>query len=247
MITVVTPAYNAEKSIEKTIQSVINQTYTDWKMIVVDDCSKDNTCEIVQKFADIDERIILIKHKKNGGVAAARNTALKAAKGDYIAFLDSDDLFLPEKLERQLTFMQENDYALTYTKYQYIDEEDKLGKEITVPNEMSYTDIFKNTAIACLTVMVNRKKVGEFYMPPLNHTEDQCTWQEILSRGYKAYGLCEVLSLYRVSANSMTGNKLKVIKRQWYTYRGYHKLSLMKSAYYFMCYAYNAVMKRKGK
>ncbi len=247
MISIITPAYNAEKSIAKTIESVLAQTHTDWEMIIVDDCSKDNTYDVAKQYADKDDRIKVVKQEKNGGVASARNTALKLAKGDYIAFLDSDDLFLPDKLEKQLKFMEENGYVLTYTKYQNIDEKDALGKVISVPNKMTYEDIFRNTAIACLTVMVNRKKSGEFYMPPLNHTEDQCTWQDILSRGYEAYALQEVLSLYRVSSNSLTGNKFKVIKRQWYTYRKYHKLSLVKSSYYFMCYAFNAVMKRTGK
>ena len=247
MISIITPAYNAEGCIAKTIESVLSQTYPDWEMIIVDDCSKDNTYDVAKQYADKDDRIKVVKQEKNGGVASARNTALKLAKGDYIAFLDSDDLFLPNKLEKQLKFMQNNDYVLTYTEYQNIDENDVLGKKISVPKKMTYEDIFKNTAIACLTVMVNRKKSGEFYMPPLNHTEDQCTWQEILSRGYVAYALQEVLSLYRVSSASLTGNKFKVIKRQWYTYRKYHKLSLAKSAYYFVCYAFNAVMKRTVK
>jgi len=176
-------------------------------------------------------------------VAAARNTALDAAKGEYIAFLDSDDLWLPEKLEKQYAFMEKNHYALNYTKYRLFYSVDKLGKEISVPMKMTYKDIFKNTAIACLTVMVNRKMVGDFHMPPLNHTEDQCTWQEILKRGYEAYALDETLSLYRIKNNSLTSDKRKVIKRQWNTYRQYYKFPIYKSCYYFLCYAINALKK----
>ncbi len=243
MISIITPAYNAEEFIAETILSVQKQTFGDFEMIIVDDCSTDNTYEIVKEAAAADSRIKVIRHRKNSGVAAARNTALDAAKGDYIAFLDSDDLWLPEKLEKQYAFMEKNNYALTYTKYRLFHSSDELGKEISVPLKMTYKDIFKNTAIACLTVMVNRKMVGDFHMPLLNHTEDQCTWQEILKRGYVAYALNETLSLYRISNYSLTSNKRKVIKRQWNTYRNYYKLPMYKSSYYFLCYALNALKK----
>ncbi len=244
MISVITPAYNAGAYIAETIKSVKSQTYTDWEMIVVDDCSKDDTYEIAMKFSLEDDRIKVIQHSVNKGVAEARNTALKIAKGEFIAFLDSDDLWLPQKLEKQLDFMVKNDCALSYTMYQTFQDSENPGKIVAVPKKMTYTDIFKNTAIACLTVMVNKEKAGEFYMPPLKHTEDQCTWQEILKKGYVAYGLNENLALYRTNANSLTGNKKKVIKRQWSTYRDYYKFSILKSSYYFICYAFNAIKKR---
>lgn len=243
-ISIITPAYNAEQYIAETIKSVQNQTFSDWEMIIVDDCSTDDTYKLSYSFSEKDNRIKIIQHEKNCGVAAARNTALDAAKGDYIAFLDSDDMWMPEKLEKQLAFMENNRYALTYTKYQiYHTSSNKLGKIITVPKRMTYKSIFGNTAIACLTVMVNRKMVGAFHMPPLNHTEDQCTWQEILSRGYIAYGLDENLALYRISDKSLTGNKIISIKRQWSTYRNYHKFSVLRSCYYFICYAFSALFK----
>ncbi len=243
MISVITPAYNAAACIAETVASVQKQTYTDWEMIIVDDCSSDDTYAVAQALAAQDERIKVVRHEKNQGVAAARNTALDLAQGDYVAFLDSDDLWTAEKLEKQHAFMEENGHVLTYTQYQVYYGEGRCGKIIDVPPKMTYTDIFKNTAIACLTVMVNRKKSGDFHMPPLKHTEDQCTWQDILKRGYTAYALCENLALYRTSENSMTGNKKKVIKRQWSTYRDYYKFSLVKSGYYFVCYAINAVKK----
>jgi teichuronic acid biosynthesis glycosyltransferase TuaG len=213
-------------------------------MIIVDDCSKDNTYEVASEIAKTDNRIKVIRLKTNLGVAAVRNTALDIAKGDYVAFLDSDDQWVPEKLENQLAFMEANHYALTYTDYQmFTSDNESPGKVIHVPSQMTYTDIFKNTSIACLTVMVNRQLVGVFHMPLLNHTEDQCTWQEILKRGYVAYGLNENLAMYRVSNKSLTGNKSKAIKRQWHTYRKYYKLSLLKSSYYFICYVINALKK----
>lgn len=244
-VSIITPAYNSSKYLPETIKSVLNQTFTDWEMIIVDDCSKDNTYSVCCDFAKKDNRIKVFRHEQNSGVASARNTALMYAKGEYIAFLDSDDLWKEEKLEKQLSFMKDNDYAFSYTAYQTFNSfSGELNKVINVPCIMTYNDIFKNTSIACLTVMVNRSKTGEFKMPILDHAEDQCTWQSILKRGFKAYGLNENLALYRVSSNSLTANKYSVIKRQWHMYRNYYKFSLFKSGFYFMCYAFNAVKKR---
>ena len=244
-VSVITPAYNASEYIGEMIESVLNQTYDNWEMLIVDDCSSDNTVEIVKSYAEKDSRIKLILHSQNQGVATARNTALKEANGEYIAFLDSDDIWHKEKLLKQLDFMEKNQYVLTYTGYQkYLSETKEKGKVIEVPETMTYQSIFYNTAIACLTVMVNREKSGEFLMPLINHTEDQCTWQEILKRcDCKAYGLNENLALYRVSSNSLTGNKMNAVKKQWGTYRNYHKLSVVKSFVYFAGYVLNALKK----
>lgn len=243
-ISVITPAFNAANYIDETVQSVIAQTFSDWEMIIVDDASTDDTYQKITAWTEKDSRIKAVRLDKNSGVAAARNAALDNASGDFIAFLDADDLWLPEKLEKQYNFMRDNGYVLTYTEYKTFATNDRSQtKHVRVPHVMTYNSIFKNTAIACLTVMVDRKTAGDFRMPPLSHTEDQCTWQDILSRGYKAYALCEPLSLYRQGNGSLTDNKLKVIKRQWYTYRSYHKLSVVKSAYYFIAYATNAVIK----
>ena len=244
LISVITPAFNAEKCISAAIQSVIGQTYQNWEMLIVDDCSSDNTVDVVEKFCALDSRIKLIRHLKNQGVATARNTALAQAKGAYIAFLDSDDMWMPQKLYLQYRFMEENGYAFTYTAYQkYISKSEGKGKVIAVPKRMTRTAIFYNTVIACLTVMINKEKVGSFEMPLLNHAEDQCTWQEILSRGYVAYGLNENLALYRVSDNSLTTNKGKAAKLQWSVYRKYYNFSLLKSATCFLSYALHAIMR----
>lgn len=244
LISIITPAYNAGKFIAKTIDSVLAQTYGNYEMLIVDDCSSDDTVSIVESYATRDERIKLIRHEKNQGVAAARNTALAAAVGEYVAFLDSDDMWMPKKLERQLAFMEENGYVLTYTAYQkYFTDTDTVGKVLHVPTKMTHKSIFSNTAIACLTVMINRERSGEFSMPPLKHFEDQCTWQSILARGYVAYGLDENLALYRVSSGSLTANKKTAVKRQWAVYREYFGFSVVRSAYYFLGYAIRAVIK----
>lgn len=243
-VSIITPAYNAGKLLSETIASVRQQTFTDWEMIIVDDCSTDNTYKVALSFAANDDRIKVLLHEKNSGVAMARNTAIDVATGDYIAFLDSDDKWMPEKLEKQLDFMETNGYVLTFTMYQVFNSETgELGKIIKVPQKMTHKTIYSNTIIACLTVMVNRKVVGDFHMPIIPHTEDQCTWQDILSRGYEAYGLQENLALYREGNASLTNNKLNAAKKQWKTYREYHKFSLIKSFYYFACYAVNASLK----
>lgn len=244
MVSVITPAYNASEYIEECIESVRAQSYSNWEMIIVDDYSEDDTLKIAQDYAKRDRRIKVISHEINRGVAAARNTALKKAKGGYIAFLDSDDIWDKKKLFKQLCFMEENLYAITFTSYQKINAiTRKKGKVIKIPKIMTYEKIFGNTAMACLTVMVNRKAVGEFYMPSLAHTEDQCTWQDILNRGYVAYGLDENLAYYREGNMSLTIDKKRSIRQQWRTYRDYYKFGRMKSIYYFIQYFVNATIK----
>jgi teichuronic acid biosynthesis glycosyltransferase TuaG len=213
-------------------------------MIIVDDCSKDNTYQVACNFAAQDCRIKILRNAKNSGAAITRNTALAAATGDYIAFLDSDDLWLPKKLEKQIAFMENKQYALTYTPYQKFDTKTgKKGKIIRVPEKMTARRIYGDTSIGCLTVIVNRNIVGDFRMPLISHTEDNCTWQEILSRGYVAYRLNEVLSLYREGYASLTNSKKKAARLQWQTYREYYKFSVPESIFYFSCYTLNAVKK----
>ncbi len=242
-VSVITPAYNAAPYLEETIRSVQAQTFTDWEMIIVDDCSKDETYSLASKFAEYDRRIHVFRNEKNSGVAAARNKALDAAIGEYIAFLDSDDLWLPLKLEKQLRFMDEGKFVLTYTNYQKFDSKTgEIGKKIIkAPSVMTAERIYGDTSIGCLTVMVNRNISGRFHMPALGHTEDNITWQSILAKGFKAYRLDEVLSLYREGNTSLTSGKKKAALQQWKTYREYYKFSIPKSAFYFTQYAFHAV------
>lgn len=245
LVSIITPAYNAELYIEQTINSVLCQTYSNWEMLIVDDCSMDNTTHIVEQYCVADSRIRLLKHEQNQGVAAARNTALTQARGEFIAFLDSDDLWFPQKLEKQIHFMKENGFALTYTSYQMFGlNKTQGGKVIKPPAKMTHKKIFYNTGIACLTVMVDREKVGAFEMPLIKHFEDQCTWQSILKRGYVAYRLKDNLALYRVSSSSLTANKMNAIKQQWNVYRKFYKFTIFRSALYFAGYAWNAFIKR---
>ena len=244
-VSVITPAYNAEPFLEATVSSVQNQTFSDWEMIIVDDCSTDSTYMLAQRLAKSDARIRVLQNDKNSGVAVTRNRALDAAQGEYIAFLDADDLWLPDKLEQQIRFMETGQFVLTYTDYQKFDSATgtRRKKIIKAPKRMTAKSIYSNTAIGCLTVMVNRKKAGLFHMPNLKHTEDNITWQNILAKGYTAHRLDGVYSLYREGNSSLTSGKKKAAKQQWETYREYYKFSVVKSAYYFVQYAFHAFLK----
>ncbi|MDA3820250.1 MAG: glycosyltransferase family 2 protein [Candidatus Delongbacteria bacterium] len=245
MISIITPAYNASQFISNTIESVIAQTYKDWEMLIVDDCSSDNTMEIVQDYAKRDTRIRLIQNAENTGAAEARNVALRQAKGHYIAFLDSDDMWKPGKLEKQLSFMQGNDYAFTFTGYECVNEKaDKVLYNVNAKEAFSYRKFLRNTAIGTLTVMINRDKTGFFEMPRIRSSHDMALWLDIMKRGYKAYGLNECLAQYRLVEGSNTAGKLKAAKDVWRVYRDIEKLNLMYSCFNFTGYAVNAILKR---
>ncbi|WP_404445575.1 glycosyltransferase family 2 protein [Sutcliffiella horikoshii] len=245
LVSVITPSYNAEKFISATIESVRTQTYTNWEMIIVDDCSKDTTREILKEYGELDPRIKPIFLEENSGAAVARNTALKAAKGDYVAFLDSDDLWVPYKLEKQLAFMQKNDYAFTFTAYNLMDENGKpLDKVIDVPKQIDYKGLLKNTIIGCLTVMIDTRKVEPLQMPLIRTRQDFALWLKVLRQGHIAYGMQEPLANYRIVEGSISSNKLKTAKRNWYVYRKIEKLSLPYASWCFVNYAFYAIKKR---
>lgn len=244
LVSIITPAYNAEVYIAETIDSVQKQSYLNWELLIIDDCSTDNTCSIVEMYSHNDGRIKLIRQPMNGGVARARNTGLENAKGSFIAFLDSDDKWANDKLYKQMQFMELSNCVFCYSQYQNFNSiTGALGRIIRIPNKMRANDILGNTAIGCLTVLINKSVVGDFRMPLLGHTEDNVTWYEILQKGYTAYGIQETLAYYRVGNSSLTSNKGKAAKQQWSVYREYFKFSRHLSLYYFSKYCINAVIK----
>ncbi|WP_026576795.1 glycosyltransferase family 2 protein [Bacillus sp. UNC438CL73TsuS30] len=244
-VSIITPTYNAARFITETIQSVKDQTFTNWEMIIVDDCSFDNTVDIVKEEIEIDSRIKLIELKKNGGPANARNIAISEAKGNFLAFLDSDDLWLPQKLERQLMFMEKNKFDFSYTDYRIMTEEgEKTDIVFQVPAKIEYKGLLKNTMIGTLTVMLDKRKVGKVQMP-LNRdcSEDYGLWLSILSRGIHAHGLNEELAIYRKCENSLSSNKLKSARKTWNTYRKVEKINIPYAIWYFANYSLNALKK----
>lgn len=244
LVSIVTPAYNAERYISKTIDSVINQTYTNWEMLIVDDCSIDNTKYIIKEYSTKDHRIRIITMPENVGVANARNEAIKLSKGEYIAFLDSDDIWRVDKLEKQITFMANNKYDFTFTDYELINKNgNKLNKIITVPKKLNYYDALKGNSIPCLTVMINKKNVGLFRMPNIKH-EDYATWLNILKNNITAYGLNENLAMYRKSDNSITSNKFKSMFWTWNIYYKNQNLGFLKSVRCMINYILKNIKKR---
>lgn len=245
LVSVITPVFNSEKYIGKSIESVLNQTYPSWEMILVDDLSTDRSVEIIGDYMKKDERIKLIKLSENSGAAVARNTALDASAGRFIAFLDSDDLWKPEKLEKQLAFMQKNDYAFTFTDYELMDQDGNLlRKTIHMPDSIDYKGLLKNTIIGCLTVMLDRQQVGNIQMPNIRTRQDFALWLSVLKKGYRAYSIQEPLSIYRIVEGSISSNKFKAAKRNWFVYRKIEKLGLLYSSWCFANYVYTSIKKR---
>ena len=244
LVSVITPLYNGARYVMGTISSVQSQTYENWEMIIVDDCSTDDSQEIVLKLAAQDSRIKYYKNEKNLGAADTRNRAISLAQGRYIAFLDSDDLWKPEKLERQLARMEETQTAFSYTACEVIDTDGKTtGKERYVPESVSYKRLLKGNVIPCLTVVLDRTKFESIVMPKIGH-EDYATWLALLRECGQAYGINEVLASYRESSSSLSGNKLTAVGWTWNIYRKYLRLSLLESIYNFICYIIQALKKR---
>lgn len=247
MVSIITPVYNSEKLIGKTIECVLNQTYQNWEMLLVDDCSTDKSASIIKKYSKKDSRIKYIKLKENSGAAKARNKALEESKGRFIAYLDADDLWKPQKLEKQIEFMKKNKYGFTCTDYEKIDEDGKsLNKIVKIPNKVNYNLFLRNTIIQTVGVMIDTKITGKelLVMPNIRRRQDAATWCQLLKNGFDCYEVPENLSYYRVVSNSLSSNKLKAVKGTWNLYRNIEKLSLLKSCYCFIGYAFNAVKKR---
>ena len=236
LVSIITACYNSENYISETINSVLNQTHQNWELLIVDDCSTDNTKSLIKKFQKTEKRIKLFQLNENSGAAVARNKAIREAKGVFIAFLDSDDNWLPEKLERQLEFMIFNNYNLTHTSYELIDHQgNSLNKTIVPAKILGYKDMLYSNKIGCLTAIYNQRKIGKKYMPLLRKRQDYALWLKILKTGEKAYGLAEVLSQYRNTENSISNNKLNLIKWNWKLLREVENLSFIKSVYYLSC------------
>ena len=245
LVSIITPSYNSSKFIKDCVHSVFSQTYKNWEMIIVDDCSEDNSKEIISELSTKDKRIKPIFLEKNVGAAEARNTAIRQSKGKYVAFLDSDDLWNPKKLEIQLSFMNKNEIVFSYTNYQLMSENgEDISNFISAPEKMTYDSYLKNTIIGCLTVIIDREKSGEFEMPNICSSHDMALWLLIMRKGFDAYGLDENLARYRIVSTSNTTNKWRAAKDVWIVYRQFEKLSFFYSIWCFSNYAFNAIIKR---
>lgn len=272
LVSIIMPSCNSEKYIATAIESVTGQSYQNWELIVVDDYSTDDTPNIVTAFEKVDSRIVLIRQYERLGPAKSRNRGIKLARGRFIAFLDSDDVWLSEKLERQLSLMQSNNAALTYTAYQKMNSNGAMWPSaIEVPHTLTYRDLLKTNHIGCLTAMYDTQQLGKLYMPEdtkredlrlwlqiaklMHHHEDYAFWLGILKSigssrsrqlgNTRVMGINEVLALHRVHSQSVSSNKLRAATYQWAVYRKVEKLPLAQSLYYFLHYAYHGWKKNR--
>ena len=233
LVSIITPTYNCGKFIAETMDSVINQSYENWEMIIVDDCSTDNTKEVVEEYIKKDNRIKYHILEKNSGAAVSRTKAMELAKGKYIAFLDSDDLWTKDKLEKQIKFMEENNYNFTCTDYEQIDEKgNSLNKIIKTKTKTNYNGVLLTCPVGNSTVMYNVEALGKFVVPNIRKRNDDALWLQILKKEEYIYGMKEVLMKYRIRENSISSNKLQLVKYHWILYRDIEKLSVPRSIFH---------------
>lgn len=247
LVSIVTPVFNAEKFIKETILTVQDQTYSNWELLVVDDCSLDSSVKIVQELQKTDKRIKLFRLEKNSGVAMARNRGVSEAEGRYIAFLDADDLWDPEKLTMQVDFMKKSGSSFSFTGYLFADEKGQsVDRRVHVPYRMSKIDYLKNNLIWTSTVMIDTLEISKehFIMPDLSYGEDAIAWSNILTKIDYAYGLDEANSLYRRTSSSLSANKLKAIGKKWDLYQQFDGIPVFHRTLFFCLSLYNATRKR---
>ncbi|RHJ54933.1 glycosyltransferase family 2 protein [Bacteroides sp. AM10-21B] len=245
-VSVIMPVYNAEKYVAFAINSVLAQSYSNWELLVVDDCSTDLSVTLVSDYVKKDNRIRLFHtDKASGSPCEPRNVGIRNAQGRYIAFLDSDDVWLPNKLSEQLRWFDDGRTAIVYSNYEKISEEGvRAGRIVTAPQQVSYKELLKGNVIGNLTGMYDVEKVGKVYCRKIHH-EDYVLWLSILKKGYIAKNTNAVHALYRVRKQSVSANKLAVVSWQWNIYRNVEKIGCFSTCYYFVHYAWRALLKCK--
>lgn len=248
LVSIIVPVYNVEKYIAETIESVRRQTYENWELLLVEDCSTDGSLAVIEEYLarTEDARIRLIVLPANGGAARARNKGLSEAKGRYIAYLDADDLWESVKLEHELAFMTKQQAAFAFTGYEFADENGKgLGKIVRVPATLNYKQALKNTTIFTTTVIFDTALIPKDLLDmPEVKSEDTALWWKILRNGYIAHGLDENLVKYRRAGASLSSNKIKAIRRIWYLYRHVEGIGVLGSMWNLCFWAARAVLRR---
>lgn len=247
LVSIIMPLYNSEKFIQKTLESIEKQTYKNYEVLITDDLSTDMGPKIILEQQKKNPRIKLFKLKKNSGAAVARNNSILQATGKYIAFLDSDDLWKSDKLEKQIKFMEENNYDFSFTKYQKILEHGALtGETVKALKKITYKEALYYNPIGCLTAIYNAEKLGKIYMPLIRKRQDYGLWLKILKLT-DGYGLNENLAKYRLRKESISAKKIELIKWHWKLYREFEKLNFFKSIFYIFCYIFVKIFKIKEK
>lgn len=237
LVSIITPSYNSELYISEMIISVLNQTYKNFELIIVNDKSTDNSPLIIEKFVKNDDRVKLINLEVNLGVAFARNIGIKNSKGDYIAFLDSDDKWYSNKLEEQLKFMIINNYHFTFTTYNRFDNHGNILSVVKAPSRIDYKMLLKTCYPGCLTVMINRSYLDNLFFSTQTKREDFGLWLNVIKKTVYAYGLNIELAQYRVHSSQSSKKKLNMAYETWLLYRKIEKLNLFSSFFYFLNYS----------
>lgn len=237
LVSIITPLHNGEDFVEKTIKSVLSQTYKNWELIVIDDCSSDQGLLIVDNYSKNDSRISIFQNNKNSGPAISRNKAIELAKGQYIAFLDSDDLWTEDKLDYQINFMKYNNYPFTYAFYNQIDEQGNFIKSVDkLPLSVNYFSSLKSNKIGCLTAVYDVSYFGKVFMTDIAKRQDYTLWLKLLKKIDFAYCAPKILGNYRIREQSVSSNKFKLIKFHWKIYKDIERQGFFKSVYFITNY-----------
>ncbi|HEY4011413.1 MAG TPA: glycosyltransferase family 2 protein [Acidobacteriaceae bacterium] len=244
LVSVVMPAHNSERTLAESVRSVLAQTYPDWELVFVDDASTDGTLTLARELAREEPRIRVLSLEQNVGVAEARNRGIEAGTGQYLAFLDSDDLWLPDKLEVQVEFMRSTGAAFSFAQYRRIGVDGALGNPVPIPATVNYEQLLRGNSIGCLTVLIDRNQVLDISMPKIRH-EDYVTWLRILKQGHIAHGIQKDLARYRVTSASVSSDKRRSAGWTWNIYRRVEGLSVLKSAWCFLHYTIRAIYIRR--
>ncbi len=249
MVSIITPSYNCADFIADTIRSILAQTYKNWELLITDDCSTDNSREIIKAFSDSDPRIKLFCLRENSGAGIARNNSIEQACGRFIAFCDSDDRWYPEKLEKQLAFMEETGTGLSYTSYDTTDESGKIIGYVNCLPKLNFSKILRDNGIGCLTAIYDAEKIGKHYMPSIRKRQDWCLWISIIKKIGECHGLREPLAIYRIRSGSISSNKVAMLKYNFNVYHevlGYNRLTATTLLLgYFLPYYFYKKIKQK--
>lgn len=245
VVSIITPVYNSEKYLDDTLGSVLNQTYSDWEHILVEDCSTDKSREILDRWSAKDSRIRVIYNDQNRGAGYSRNLAIERARGRYIAFLDSDDIWDKNKLEIQISFMQQNNAAFCHTSYGYIDEagHDTLRPLRVSSKPVTYQMLLRRTEISCLTAVYDASILGKCYMTEHRLKQDYALWLAILKRGYVSQPVDVILAYYRQRKKSATSKKWKLIWSHVVFLKETQKFNLLTAVYYTLYWAFNGLFR----
>ena len=244
LVSVITPSYNSEKFIAQTIASVQSQMHQNWEMILVDDASSDNTIEIIKNLMLNDNRIKLIELPQNSGPAVARNKGIEVASGDFMTFLDADDIWFPEFISTSIRAIKTRRIPFVFSSYRRSDEDlNFIYSDFIVPEKVSYSDILKTNSISCLTAFLDIKTLGKKTMPEVFKRQDMGLWLKYLKEIPFAYGIQKPLAIYRIRANSLSRKKSRLLKYQWQFYRNVEKLNVFQSCYFMTHWMWRGFMK----